>query len=62
VISDKTATAIIIAVTIMWTINILAGMFQINDYDPDPVINGIFITIVGAALTARYRAGGGGDK
>ena len=61
-ISDKTATIIIFAVTIMWAVNILAGMFQINNYDPDPVINGIFITVVGAALTARYRRDGGGDK
>ena len=59
-ISDKLATIIISVVTTVWVLNLVVGMFGINDYQSSESINGIFMAIVGAAFTLRAR--GGGDK
>lgn len=63
-ISDRTATIIIGVITVVWTANIVAGMF-LKGYDTDPAINGIFTLIVGGAFALRHSAlskdGRGGD-
>ena len=61
VISDRTATILIGVITGVWAINILAGMAQINGYQPSESINGIFMAIVGGAFALRAR-GKGDDK
>jgi hypothetical protein len=62
VISDRTATVLILVVTVIWAGNILAGMFSINDYQSSESINGIFMAIVGGAFALRAKSGtGGGD-
>lgn len=59
IISDTTANIIIGVVTSIWAGNIIAGMFEINDYQPSETINGIFMTIVGGAFVLRARSRGG---
>lgn len=59
IISDRTATVIISVVTSIWAANIIAGMFEVNDYQPSETINGIFMTIVGGAFVLRARSRGG---
>jgi hypothetical protein len=59
IISDRTANVIIGVVTTVWAGNILAGMFEVNDYQPSETINGIFMTIVGGAFVLRARSRGG---
>lgn len=59
IISDRTANIIIGVVTSIWVVNILAGMFEVNDYQPSETINGIFMTIVGGAFVLRARSRGG---
>lgn len=59
-ISDRTATILITVVTVIWAGNILAGMFQVNDYQSSESINGIFMAIVGGAFALRAKNGGGG--
>lgn len=49
-ISDRTKTAVIGVVTVIWAGNILAGMFQLNGYQPSESINGIFLAVVGGAF------------
>lgn len=60
-ISDRTATMLISVVTTIWVGNILAGMFEINNYQPSESINGIFMAIVGGAFALRARSRDG-DK
>lgn len=60
-ISDRTATILISVVTLIWAVNIVAGMLQINDYQPSESINGIFMAIVGGAFALRARNSGGGS-
>lgn len=66
-ISDRTANVIIAIVTAVWVANILAGMFELNNYEPSEAIHGIFMVIVGGALGLRNRGndgksdGGGGS-
>lgn len=59
ILSDRTANIIIGVVTSIWAANILAGMFEVNDYQPSESINGIFMTIVGGAFVLRARSRGG---
>ena len=54
-ISDRTANLIIGVVTVMWAVNILAGMARFNGYQPSESINGIFMAIVGGAFVVRAR-------
>lgn len=54
-ISDRMASVLISVVTIVWTGNILAGMFAFHGYHPDQSINGIFMVIVGGAFALRYK-------
>lgn len=54
-ISDRTATIIISVVTTIWALNILAAMFEINDYQTSESINGIFMAVVGGAFALRHR-------
>ena len=61
-ISDKTANVVIGVVTVIWAASIIAGIFSINDYNPSESVNGIFLAVVGAALAARHKAGGGDAK
>lgn len=53
-ISDRTANVLIGVVTAMWAVNLLAGMFQINDYQASESVNGI-LAVVGGAFAFRYR-------
>jgi uncharacterized membrane protein YeaQ/YmgE (transglycosylase-associated protein family) len=55
VISDRTANILIGVVTAMWAGNIIAGMVQVNDYQPSESINGIFMAIVGGAFALRAK-------
>lgn len=55
-ISDKTANVLIGVVTVMWALNIVAGMARINDYEPSESVNGIFMAIVGGAFALRAKA------
>lgn len=59
IIGDRAANVIIGVVTAIWAGNIVAGMFEINNYQPSESINGIFMTIVGGAFILRARARGG---
>lgn len=61
-ISDRTANVLMGVVTVVWAGNIIAGMLQINDYEPSESINGIFMAIVGGAFALRARGGGGDPK
>ena len=61
-ISDKTANIVIGVVTVIWAASILAGIFNLNDYNPSESVNGIFLAVVGAALAARHKSGGGDPK
>lgn len=54
-ISDRTATILISVVTAMWAGNIIAGMFQVNDYQASESINGIFMAVVGSTFALRAR-------
>lgn len=49
-ISDRTKTVVIGVVTTIWAGNILAGMFELNGYQPSESINGIFLAVVGGAF------------
>ena len=60
-ISDRAATILIAVVTTIWAVNILAGMFAINGYQPSESINGIFMGIVGGAFALRARSHRGDD-
>lgn len=55
-ISDRAANVIIGVVTAVWAGNIVAGMVQLNGYQPSEAINGIFLTIVGGAFVLRSKA------
>lgn len=55
VLSDTAANWIIGTVTAMWALNILAGVFAFNGYQPSEVIHGVFMTIVGGAFMLRIR-------
>lgn len=54
-LSDRSANVIIGVVTAVWAGNILAGMLQVNGYQPSEAINGIFLTIVGGAFVLRSK-------
>jgi hypothetical protein len=54
-LSDRSANVIIGVVTVVWAGNILAGMLQVNGYQPSEAINGIFLTIVGGAFVLRSK-------
>lgn len=54
-ISDRTATNVIIVVTVVWALNIVAGVFAIGGYQPSESVNGIFMSIVGGAFIVRAR-------
>lgn len=63
-LSDRTVTVIVGVVTVIWAVNVIAGMIPHSDYNPPESINAIFVTIVGGALTfskTRGKNGGGGD-
>lgn len=60
-ISDRTATFIIVVVTVFWAANILMGMIPATGYKPSESINGIFISVVGGALALRAKGSGGGN-
>jgi hypothetical protein len=65
-ISDKLATVIIAVITTVWVLNLVVGMFGINNYEASESINGIFMAIVGGAFALRARGNdkdkGGGDS
>lgn len=61
-ISDKTATIVIAVVTTMWVLNLVVGMFGLNNYEPSESINGIFMAIVGGAFALRAKGGHGGGE
>lgn len=54
--SDKTANIVIGIVTAVWAGNIIAGVAQINDYQPSESLNGVFMAIVGGAFALRAKA------
>ena len=61
-ISDRTATVLIGVITAIWALNILAGMAQLNGYQPSESINGVFMAIVGGAFALRARGKSGDDQ
>jgi hypothetical protein len=55
-------SAIIILVSVIWTINFLAP-FVLETYKSDVTLNGVFMAIVGGALALSKKSGGSsGDK
>lgn len=63
-ISDRAVTVIVGVVTVVWAVNVIAGIIPGSDYRPPESINAIFVTIVGGALTYKARSkngDGGGD-
>ena len=54
-LSDTAANWVIGVVTVMWALNIIAGMVQFNDYQPSDMVHGAFMIIVGGAFTLRIR-------
>jgi hypothetical protein len=56
VISDRTANILIGVVTTMWVGNIVAGMFELNGWQPSESVNGAFMLIVGGAFALRARS------
>lgn len=61
-ISDRTATILIGVVTFIWALNIVAAMFEFNNYQPSESINGIFMAVVGGAFALRHRTAGKDDS
>ena len=59
-ISDRVATIIIAVVTTVWVMNLVVGIFGLNNYEASESINGIFMAIVGSAFALRAR--GNSDK
>lgn len=59
--NDKTANIVIGVVTAIWAGNVIAGMFQLNGYQPSEGINAIFTAIVGGAFAIRARRQGNGN-
>lgn len=60
-LSDRSVTAIVGVVTVIWAANVIAGIAS-HDYRTPESINAIFVTIVGGALTYKARSkNGGGD-
>lgn len=55
-LSDRSANIITGIVTAVWVANVVAGMFQINGYQPSEGINTIFTVIVGGAFVLRHKA------
>ena len=55
-LSDRSANIIIGVVTAVWAANIVAGMVQLNGYQPSEAVNGIFLTIVGGAFVLRSKS------
>lgn len=54
-ISDKLKTRVMIAVTCVWVTNFAAGLMPFLDYEPDQMINGIFMGVVGTIMVASAR-------
>ena len=52
-LSDRAATILIGVVSTVWAGNILAGMLQLNDYQPSEAVNGIFMAVAAALLRSR---------
>ena len=40
--------------TTLWAANLIAGMLPL-DYQPDPYVHGVYMTVVGGALALRRR-------
>jgi hypothetical protein len=61
--SDRVSNGVIIAVSIVWTLGQLVDLFNITDFEPSDLFNGVFTGIVGGALLAKRSAGdsGGGE-
>lgn len=55
VISDKLRQRVIVLVATVWTVNFAAGLAPWIDYVSDPMINGIFMGIVGTVFVAGAR-------
>lgn len=53
--SDRLANMVIVVVLTMWVVNMIAAIFQINGYQSDPLINGIFMGTVGLAFVAKFK-------
>lgn len=47
------ANAIVILVSIVWATNFAATLF-LRDFEADPTLNFVFMTIVGGALALRH--------
>lgn len=66
--TDRLANIVIVVVTTGWVVNLIASVFQINGYQSDPLINGVFMGTVGLAFAAKFKgktsrddSGRGGD-
>jgi Flp pilus assembly protein protease CpaA len=56
-VSDRTRTAIIAVVTVVWAVNFVAGL-AVPHYDTSESINAIFMAIVGGLFALGGRGGG----
>jgi hypothetical protein len=52
--SERVRNIIIAVVTTVWAVNFAAGLFM-PDYDPDPTIHAVFMSIVGGLLAIGAR-------
>lgn len=61
--SERVRNIIIGVVTTVWAVNFVAGLV-VADYEADPTIHAVFMSIVGGlfALGARSERNGGGDS
>lgn len=63
-ITDKLRQRVIVLVSVVWTVNFVAGLIPVLDYVSDPMINGIFMGIVGTVFVAgarQHKSGGTDD-
>jgi hypothetical protein len=49
-LSGKVRTGLCILVALVWTISIARQLFD-PDFKPDPAVNAVFSTVIGAAIT-----------
>lgn len=52
--SERVRTSIIVVVTTVWALNFAAGLV-LPDYEPDPTIHAVFMSIVGGLLALGAR-------
>lgn len=54
------ASAVVVVVTIIWAANFLL-QFIVTTYKPDPILHGVFMSLVGGALALSRKSGNDKD-